>query len=42
MNSPRSRARKSFLEMQPLCAIIRVAHSVFQICSAVSVSEGSI
>src|SRR5438552_10976601 len=42
MNSPRSRARNSFSEMQPFCEIIKVAHSVFQMRSAVSVSDGSI
>jgi hypothetical protein len=39
LNSPRSGARNSFSEMQPFCEIIKVAHSVFRVRSAVSVSE---
>src|SRR5437870_1183086 len=42
MNSPPDLKRSSFSEMQPCCAIISGAHSVFQMCSALSLSEGSI
>src|SRR5215207_9138477 len=42
MSSCVSRQRSSFSEMQPFCWIMSGAHSFFQTCKALSISDGSI
>src|SRR4051794_38864346 len=42
MSSCVSRQRSSFSEIQPFCSIISGAHSFFQTCKALSISDGSI